>query len=175
VLRQLSLDCEWFQCCDARSEATWCVSSSTPSCRPAVVSGFERETLTVVGSGMTSQILSARWEADSRPSSVWPASITCMCGGNQMAQMVRRKSSGTSVLGPWDSEETDGFRSPISSCKRSCRTHCWHEVKNRRTSSALRRRRALAPVVKFWCLSPPPLAAGWVVTPRNWTWFAGAW
>jgi hypothetical protein len=105
VLRLWSLDCERWRpldcyrlpCCDARSEATWRVSSIRSS-RPAVVSGVERETLAVVGSGVTSQIRSARWEAESRLPSVWPASMACTCGGSRLVQMVHRKSSGARPL-----------------------------------------------------------------------------
>jgi len=148
VLRRRSLDCEWWRplnCkrlpwCDARSEATWRVSSSIRSSRPAVLSGVERETLAVVGSGVTSQIRSARCEAESRLPSVWPASMACSCGESRLAQMLRRKSSGTSGARPLRCRRnSDGFRSPISSCERSYLTRCSREVDNRRTSSALSR------------------------------------
>ena len=148
MLRLQSLDCELWRpldcgrlpCCGVRSESTWRVSSSIRSSRPDVVSGVERETLAVVGSGVTSQIRSAWWEAESRLPSVWPASMTCKCSGRQLAQMARRKSFGTSGARALRYRRNcDGFRSPISSCERSCLTCCSREVYNRHTSSALSR------------------------------------
>jgi hypothetical protein len=114
VSRWCSLGCEWLPCCDARSEATWRLSSSIRSSRPAVASDVERETLAVVGSGVTSQIQSARCEAESRLPSVCPASMACTCGGSWLAQMVRRKSSGKSGARPLRCRRNcDGFWSPI--------------------------------------------------------------
>ena len=81
---------------DARSEGMWRERSSMRSSTPAVLSGVEGEMLAVVGSGVTSQILSARWEAVSRLPSVCPACMAYMCGGSRLDQMVQKKSSGTS-------------------------------------------------------------------------------
>ena len=124
--------------CDAHSEATWRVSSSMCSSNPAVLSGTAGEMLTIVAWLVTSQILSARWEVESRLPSVWPASITYTGGGRQLVQMVRRKSSGTSGAKPLRCRRNcDGFRLPIFSCEGSCLTRCSREVDNRRTSSTL--------------------------------------
>ena len=65
------------------------------SSSPAVLSGVEGEMIAIVGVGVTSQILSARWEAESRLPSLCKASIAYTCGGSRLEQMVRR-SSGTS-------------------------------------------------------------------------------
>jgi hypothetical protein len=46
----------------ARNEATWWERSSIRSSNPLALSGVHGETLAVVGSGATSQILSARCE-----------------------------------------------------------------------------------------------------------------
>jgi hypothetical protein len=94
------LDCERLWVRDARSEATWRESSSMRSSSPAVLSGFEGAMVALVGSGVTSQILSARWEAEPRFPTVCPASMACTCGGSRLAQLVRRKSSGTSGARP---------------------------------------------------------------------------
>jgi len=110
------------------------------SSKLAVLLGAAGEMLAVVGWVVTSQILSTRWETDSRQPPVWPARIACTCGGRRLAQMVRRKSSGMSGARPlrcW--RKWDGFQSPISSCERSCHTCCLREVDNQRTSSALSR------------------------------------
>ena len=60
------LECERLWVRDARSEATWRESTSLSSNSMAVLSGVVRGELVVVGSGVTSQILSMRWEAESR-------------------------------------------------------------------------------------------------------------
>ena len=138
-VRWRSLECERLSVCDARNDVTWRESSSIRSNRPAVLSGVEGVILAAAGSGATSQTLSARWEAESRLPSVWPASMACTCGGSRLAKMVRRKSSGTSGARPLRCRRNfEGFRSPISSCERSCLTRCSREVDNRRTSSALK-------------------------------------
>jgi hypothetical protein len=116
------------------------------------LSGVNGEILAVVGSGATSQvpavvgcsatsrILSVRWEAESRLPSVWAASIACTCGGSRVAQIVRRKSSGTLGASCFRCRKNwDGFLSPISSSDNSCLTCCSREVDNRRTSSSFRR------------------------------------
>ena len=84
------------------------------------VLGREGETLAEMRCGATSKILSARCEAESRLPSVWPSSMVFACGGRRLAQMVQRKSSRTFVARPLKClRNWDGFRSPISSCKRS--------------------------------------------------------
>ena len=135
-----TLDCEWLFVCCTCSEVIWRESSSMCCSKPAVLSGATGEMLAVVGWVVTSQILSARWEADSRVPPIWPARIACTCGGRWLAQMVWRKSSGTSGAKPLRCRRNgNGFRSPISSCQKSCLTRCSREVDNRRTSSALSR------------------------------------
>ena len=52
--------------------------------------------LAVVGKGVTSQMRLANCNAESRLPSVWPARMACTWGGRRLAQMVWRKSSGTS-------------------------------------------------------------------------------
>ena len=72
--------------------------------------------LAVVGIGVISRILSARWEAESRLPSVCPACKACTCRGNRLTQMVRRKSSALSGARPLKSRRNcEGFRSPIFS------------------------------------------------------------
>jgi len=75
VLQWRSLACERLCVCEARSDSTWRESSSIRSRIPAVLSGVEGEMLFVVGRGMISQILSAKWEAESRLPSVWQVSL----------------------------------------------------------------------------------------------------
>jgi hypothetical protein len=90
VLRWLSLEREdergrlraWV----ARNEAIWRESSSIRSINPLVLSGVDGETLAVVGSGATSQILSAKCEAESRLPTVWPASMAWTCCGRRLAR-----------------------------------------------------------------------------------------
>jgi hypothetical protein len=53
------------------------------------LSGVAVEMLAVVVWGVPSQILSARWEAESRLPSVWLASIACTCGGRRLKKIVR--------------------------------------------------------------------------------------
>ena len=113
--RWRSLDCEHLSVCDACSEATWRESSSIRSSIPTGLSGVEGEMLAVVGRGVSSQILSARWDVESRLPSVWSTRMACTCGGSRLAQMVRRKSSGTSGARLLRCRRNgDGFRSPIS-------------------------------------------------------------
>jgi len=133
-----TLECGRLCVSDALSEATCRESSSIRSSNLAVLSGVEGEMLAVVGRDVTSQILSAMWEAESRLPSVWPARMACTCGGSRLTQMVRRKSCGTSGarLLRWR-RNCDGVWSPISSCDKSCLTHCSREVDNWRTNSAL--------------------------------------
>ena len=69
--RRWSLECErWrpFNCdrlcfCDALSEATWRESSSIRSSSVTLLSVVEGVMLSLIGRGVTSQILSVRWEA----------------------------------------------------------------------------------------------------------------
>jgi hypothetical protein len=72
-LREAIPRSEWLRVCDACSEGTWRDSSSILSSSPVELSGIAGETLAVVGWGVTSQILSARMESDSRLPSVWPS------------------------------------------------------------------------------------------------------
>ena len=117
VLWRRSLDCEGLCVCCAPSEVTYHESSSIHSSNLAVLLGAAGEMLTVVGWVVTSQILSMRWEAKSRLPSVWLARIACTCGVRRLAQMMRRKSSGTSDARPLRCQRNcDGFRLPISSC-----------------------------------------------------------
>jgi hypothetical protein len=85
-------DCFW----DACSAATWRERSSIHSSSRAVTSSVEGKLLAVVGLGVSSQIFSAMWEAESRLPSVWPAIMPGTCGCSALVQTVRRKSSGTS-------------------------------------------------------------------------------
>jgi len=82
--------------CKVCIEATWRQGSSICSSSRAGLSGVEGEMLAVVGRGVTSQILSAWWEVESRLPSVWPTRRAWTCGGSRLAQMGGRKSSGTS-------------------------------------------------------------------------------
>jgi hypothetical protein len=100
VLRRWVLECKRLRVCDASSEATWHVSSSIRSRNLAVLSGVLGDVLTVVDWMVTSQILSARWEVESRLPTVWQASIACTCGGRRLVQILWRKSSGRPVLDP---------------------------------------------------------------------------
>jgi hypothetical protein len=68
--RWRSLDCERLSVFDAYSEATWRDSPSIRSRIPAVLSDVEGKMLAVVGRGVTLQILSSRWEAESKLPSV---------------------------------------------------------------------------------------------------------
>ena len=138
--RWRSLDCKRLWVCDALRDATWRESPSIRSRSPSVLLDAAGEMLAVIGWGVTSQIVSARCEATSRLPSVWPVSIACTCGGRRLAQMVRRKSSGTSGARLLRCRRNcDGFQSSISSCESSCLTRPLCDVDNRRTSSALSR------------------------------------
>ena len=112
------------------ARAPWSALVAQLCCR---VSGVEGELLAEA----TLQILSARWEAESRLPSVWLSRMACTCCGSRLAQIVRRKSSGTSGARLLMCRRNcDGFWLPISSCERSCLTRCSREVDNRHTSSA---------------------------------------
>jgi len=140
VLLLRSLECERLCVGDARSEATCRESSSIRSSSPAVLSVVEVEMLAVVSRGVTSQILSAWWVAESRLPSVWQVIMACTCSGIRLAHMVRRKSSGTSGSRLLSCRiNCDVFRSSIFSRERSCLTRFSREVDNRRTKSALSR------------------------------------
>ena len=88
------LDCERLWVRDACSEVTWRESSSMRSSSPAVLSVVEGEMLAVVGIRVTSQILFARWEAESILPSVCLASMSYTCDGSRLAQMVRKNLPG---------------------------------------------------------------------------------
>jgi hypothetical protein len=92
VLRRRSLECgRWrsLECelcvCDARNDATWHESSLIHSKSPAVLSGVKEVILAVAGRGVTSQILSATWEAESK---------TALSLAGQYGLHVRRESAG---------------------------------------------------------------------------------
>ena len=89
--RWRSLECKRLFVCEACNEATWRESSSIRSNSPAGLSGVVGEMLAVVGRGVTSQILSARREVESRLPSFWPVRMASTWGGSRLAQMVRRK------------------------------------------------------------------------------------
>ena len=62
-------------------------SSSMRSRNPAALSGVGVAILAVVGSGVMSQVLSARREVESRLPSVWPAKFACTWGGRRTATL----------------------------------------------------------------------------------------
>jgi len=100
VQRRRFLELNRLRVCDARNEATWRVSSTMRSSILALMSGIAGEILAIVYWLVTPQILSARWEVESRLPSVWSASIACTCGVDGRSRWCGGSRPGRPVLEP---------------------------------------------------------------------------